>query len=241
MTVRVFGYGSARPPARDPLRIVTSVPSVFFFSGDVGVSSSQTGVSLWSDLSGNGRDLSQGTVASQPAYTPSGFGGRGSLLFDGLDDVLVMSYVPPAPSTTVSWYWLVFNPVVGGNGNTIFASNNTNRHRFYWGNSTVMSMSNGSGVNSGPVTANRWYRGEVLFTNTTSDYRKVGPDLVTNANAGANAGVSNFTLGGNNITPSSPSLVSVAAFGCWAGEPSSYEKMLLDEWVFGYYNGLVSL
>ncbi len=224
---------------KDPLSIVSSVPSIFYHTADLGVTT-VTGVSTWTDQSGNSRTFQQATTGSQPVYNATGLNGKGIITFDGVDDFLAMSYIPPAPGTTPSWYWIVFNPIIGGNGNTIFASNNTNRHRFYWGNSSLMSMSCGLGTNSGVVTSNQWYRGEVLFINDTADYRKVGPNTVTGSNSGNNPGAVNFTLGANNSSLANPANVSVAAFGAWAGQPTNSEKSALDQWVFDYFGGLVA-
>lgn len=45
-------------------------------------------VSQWADKSGNGRNVSQATAASQPAYSASNLNGKPGLVFDGSNDIL---------------------------------------------------------------------------------------------------------------------------------------------------------
>lgn len=47
-----------------------------------------TGVSQWSDISGNGRHLVQANGAEQPAYESAGFNGLPTIAFDGSNDTL---------------------------------------------------------------------------------------------------------------------------------------------------------
>lgn len=222
----------------EPLRIVDSKSPVFFFSGDLGVTIG-TGVSAWADQSGNGRNATQATGGNQPAYSATGLNSKGVITFDGTDDHINIAYIPPAPATTPSWYWIVFNPLVGATGATFFASNNTSRHRFYWASTTTTSINCANAVDNSSTTAATWYRAEVFFNNSTTDYKKIGVNKVTGNDAGNNAGATNFTIGAINTTPTSPSNVSIACFGCWAGEPTANEKTALDMWVQRYYGGSV--
>lgn len=45
-------------------------------------------VSQWNDKSGNARHVSQATATNQPTYSATGLNGKGSLSFDGSDDIL---------------------------------------------------------------------------------------------------------------------------------------------------------
>lgn len=45
-------------------------------------------VGAWKDVSGNGRHVTQATAAARPILKPASVGGRRSLRFDGVDDVL---------------------------------------------------------------------------------------------------------------------------------------------------------
>lgn len=62
-------------------------------------------VSQWNDKSGNGRNATQATAANQPTYNPTGFSGKPSLVFDGVNDDLR----PTAPDgNTFAVYWVGF-------------------------------------------------------------------------------------------------------------------------------------
>jgi hypothetical protein len=45
-------------------------------------------VSQWNDKSGNGRNATQGTAGSRPAYSSTGFNSRPGVSFDGIDDFM---------------------------------------------------------------------------------------------------------------------------------------------------------
>ena len=62
-------------------------------------------VTTWSDLSGNGYDVTQGTAANRPLYKTNIFNGLPALLFDGSNDSL--------ENTTV-------NPFTAGAARTVF-------------------------------------------------------------------------------------------------------------------------
>ncbi len=224
---------------RDPLLIVTSVPSVWYLNGDVGITIG-TGVSSWADQSGNGRNFAQSTGANQPSYSGSAISGRGAVTFDGVNGVLFTPYVMPAPGTTPSWYWIVFNSVTSGTGPSIFSGSGSSRHRFYWSSAPNMAVNNGTASTVARPT-NTWYRAEILFTNSTSDYKKIGASSSTGINFGNSTGLVNMCLGALSNGPTSPANVIVAAFGCWAGEPTASEKIALDAWTSKYYGGLITL
>lgn len=69
--------GGSAPPPPGP------VSGYYLWLSDTG---SDPGV--WPDLSGNGNDAVQATVAAQPAITPSGLNGRQVRTFDGVDDFM---------------------------------------------------------------------------------------------------------------------------------------------------------
>lgn len=57
-----------------------------------------TGVSQWDDLSGNARNLAQGTGANQPTLVASGPNGKQSISFDGSNDLLTAAYTENQPT-----------------------------------------------------------------------------------------------------------------------------------------------
>ena len=63
-------------------------------------------VATWADTSGNGRDATQGTGASQPVYNSTGINGLPSVTFDGTK-FLATTAVSPA-TLSASGLWTVF-------------------------------------------------------------------------------------------------------------------------------------
>jgi hypothetical protein len=56
-------------------------------------------VATWSDLSGNGRDFTQGTAANRPLYKTNIVGGKPVVRFDGSNDFLAGTLVMAQPFT----------------------------------------------------------------------------------------------------------------------------------------------
>lgn len=223
----------------EPLRIVESKSPIFFFSGDLGITIG-TGVSAWADQSGNGRTASQGTAGSQPTFNGLGLNNKGTVTFDGTDDALSISYIPPAPGTTASWYWFVFNPITIVNGQYVFASGG-GRHRLGQSTSNRHFLANTTSSSLITSTPNAWYRGKAYLNNNTTDYLTIGSTSVTGTNTGNNAGSTAFYIGSSSGTGTNPGNVSFAAFGAWNGEPTAAEMSELDMWVQRYYGGSVTI
>ncbi len=236
----VAGSEPTDPVSVAPLTIVTSVPSVMFFSADTGVTTA-TGVSAWADQSGAARNATQATTASEPALQTGSLNGRAAVVFDGVDDFLQVAYIPPAPGTTPSWYWAVFNTVTSAVAATIFGSTNTNRHRLYWANSTLMTSNCGTAGTNVARSTGQWYRGECFFNNSTTDYKKIGSTGDTGVILGNNPGFNGFTLGAGSSVPANCCNVAVACFGAWAGMPTAGEIAALDAWVTAYYGAGVEI
>jgi hypothetical protein len=69
-----------------------------------------TGVSTWSDISGNGYDATQATAANQPLFKVNVQGGQPGLLFDGSNDSLATSYGPQSGNVTAFAVWKATSP-----------------------------------------------------------------------------------------------------------------------------------
>ena len=79
-------------------------------------------VSQWNDKSGNGRNATQGTAGSRPAYSSTGFNSRPGVSFDGIDDF--MSIGGATISGTGYHYAMAIKPeaaaITSVNGDSVF-------------------------------------------------------------------------------------------------------------------------
>jgi hypothetical protein len=122
----VNSYPSGTPPVvSTPLTILGS-DAELWLKASLGITIG-TGVSAWADQSGNGHDFPQATGAAQPALEATGYAGKPSVLFDGVDDVLVNTTLagtlPGGTDTPFSLYlWVQYvtaaTTVVFGAGNS---------------------------------------------------------------------------------------------------------------------------
>jgi len=69
-----------------------------------------SGVSSWSDRSGNGYNATQATGANQPLYKVNVQGGQPGLLFDGINDSLATTYGPTSGDVTAFSVWKATSP-----------------------------------------------------------------------------------------------------------------------------------
>jgi len=224
---------------RGPLAIVQSKAAQLFFSADDAGITIGTGVSLWPDRSGNGRDLVQATSGLQPARATNQLNGKAIVQFTA--HALANTWLPPAPGTTPTFFWGVLRPVTIVNGNVIHASGSA---RFKLGQSTTNRLQISNTTGGGLVTAvpNTWYRTRELFGNATADYLKMGSIAAgTGVATGNNPGVTGFFLGAASATGTTPAVVDVACFAAWNGEPSAGELSALDAWATAYYGGGVQV
>jgi hypothetical protein len=67
-------------------------------------------VSQWNDKSGNGRNVTQGTAGSRPAYTSAGLNGLNVLTFDGTADSLSNTSAALQRNVGGSTIWAVARP-----------------------------------------------------------------------------------------------------------------------------------
>ena len=79
--------------------------------------------SVWTDLSGNGRNAVQATTASQPAIITNALNGRQIRRFDGTDDYLTHTYSAPVDNTIFA---VCYSTQTTTGTNTIFTAADAN-------------------------------------------------------------------------------------------------------------------
>lgn len=180
--VRRSGAGGA------PLFSGFTVPVLMYCRGDLGITLG-TGVAAWADQSGNGNHWSQGTGASQPAYTAGALNGIGVLTGDGVDDVLNCSLNLPAPGTTPTTVLGVFRQVGWTAGRRWFGSTADNNisieQRPATPNARTFNGVNGA-ASAGAVIAS-WVRLIAEWTNNTTDRLVLAGMTGTGVNTGNSA------------------------------------------------------
>jgi hypothetical protein len=190
------------PPTPSPLSILGSSIAAWWRS-DVVVLNGAT-VSQWTDQSGNGRHLTQGTPANQPLYSVAGGpNATPSIFFDGTT-VLVNATIDRAiPNIEITYMWLVFRQVTwvstrrvfgfGTASNTMCAIQNSATPQIAQADSTIINGNTALAVNT-------YGRGIFYFSGSTSDFVKLIATTVTGASAGVLNPAVGFKLGASGAT-----------------------------------------
>ena len=184
-----------------------------------------SGSTTWNDISRGGNT---GTLVNGPAYNSAN---GGSIVFDGVDDCIVVSsnanILSKTSYTKISWFYItsyLYNIISGGNsGAHAFwlggTANLRAGHNGAW--STVVSTTN--------LSLNTWYFGAVTF-NTTNGWK-----LYVNG-VQESTSVSTTTYTGNDE-------ILVGAYGTgtnvFAGRiavAQVYNKVLTDQEILQNYN-----
>jgi hypothetical protein len=234
----------------DPLTIVSSRTPFFFLSSDLGVAEVGgvgTGVSTWTDQSAGGKNATQiDSVPARPAYSANGGpNSRGLITFNGSAHWMeFQTWDPPAPGTTPIWFFWVLSALSHTNGDNLYSGGTTATLRCRQGATTgTVGASNGTlGQEITALTVGSYFRGENLFSNSTSDYLKVGS--VSTTIPGTNTGNTDCVAGNFRICCDVVTRfghIAWCCFGAWNGEPTTLEKNSLSSWVTNYYGGSVGV
>jgi methionine-rich copper-binding protein CopC len=156
-------------------------------------------VSQWNDKSANGRSVSQGTAASQPAYVSSGLNGMSVVRFDGANDALLGGVVFASGNSSSVLCVLKYNNATSANQSiysnedgtygtpAIYLQANAGTVRLYGG----VYASDGT-YTSGQVEINAVSRGPAT---ATGNMWRDGSQVLTNATIGTNTTNRGFLLG----------------------------------------------
>lgn len=227
------------PPEPPPLLTPLEIMAGSIVAGWDAESLSSSPVAEWPDLGPGGFTLT-GEV-EQPTWSATGGpNSQPSVLFDGVDDVLVTSpgLQLPIPGDTPTFFWGVLRQVTW-----------TAPDRFWGCEFMDLAQAGGSPdilqLNQDPVNTNAglpvnaFRRIEVYFSNSTSDYVKAGAVTSTGANSGNTEPAGSFTLGAA-AGLSDFGNIEVCELWIFNVEPSPLQKAQLDAYATSRYGpGLV--
>ena len=119
----------------------------------------------WTDLSGN---TNTAILTNGPTFNVSN---GGSILFDGVDDCVVVNSNASILSTTTYTKIAWFYPTSFSTGNNIISGGNSGQHAFWLaGGNKLYAGHNGNWstvVSTTTLSLNTWYFGAVTFNTTT--------------------------------------------------------------------------
>lgn len=111
-------------------------------AGELGLTDGDP-VGTWPDLTANGHNFSQGTSSYRPTYVASGLNSRPVVRFDGTDDEMDSSYMPPTGASARTVTFVISGLYIKGNSSV-----------FSWGNNSLYGQGYGFTV-FGPNTSSR--------------------------------------------------------------------------------------
>lgn len=202
---------------------------------------SGTLVAQLNDISDQGFHYTQITGSQQPTIVPAGLNGHTFITFDGSDDEMVSTLALPVPGTTPTWIWMIFRQNAWTNNDIILGNNaaNANMQIRQTGTTPALVQQNVTQVNSNTgAPINQWVRGEFYFSNSTSDYVKLGSTTTTGAAAGNVSTVGRVLA--NRAAGTARAGFSLFAMIHTRGLPSVQERAALDLAVQRLFDGQVT-
>ena len=189
-----------------------------------------TGVSVWADKSGNGRNASQSTGNNQPIYTAGGLNGKNVLTFDGTNDTMpTASFTQNQPSTMFAVVQVLNT---SGSINFIdgFGVNRAAIFRRVTNNWTAFA---GAELVGSTSTDTNWHTFSAVF-NTTSSLLRVDGTQIASGNVGSQNVTTGLSLGSYNGTSGylNGSIAEVLFYGgvLTASQIAAVETHLQKKW-----------
>lgn len=207
-------------------------------------------VQNWIDKQGNGRNANQATGNRQPTWQSNQQNGLGSLLFDGVNDVLSLNPIAWSLSLAGQTTFIVVKASTLS-GTPRISQTNTNGFQFFW--DTYWGIETGGGratsTNAGNTT-NYVYMG-MIFDGTQTDanttvqnnkrvkFRINGTEQTltfsANANTTTSAAANSLFVGGDSSPSSNPFTGYIGEMMIWTKtlnttEISQVETYLKNKW-----------
>ena len=235
-----ISFGKHNMSLPTPLTILGSLE--FWLRADQGITIA-TGVSQWNDLSGNNRHFTQGTAANQPLFVSNAINSLPAVRGDGSNDVLSTTFARVAPGTQPFYIWLIMKQISWTSGKTIIGDYTTPDGFIVDQVSPTPNIrqynTTGANSNSGAIIGS-YFRIEMQYTNSTSDYIKCGSVNVTGSNAGNDPGGGTMQIFKGGINSGTHGNVEIAEIFLFLGTPTSDQRADLDTYCTARYGaGLV--
>lgn len=198
-------------------------------------------ISAWADQSGNGKHYVQGTGALQMLWLPTGGpNSRAAVQIDATTREMTQALALPAPGTTPTLIWLIWQTDVWASNSRIVSSEAPSTKHLIFATTATPQLSIYNATQRADNTAGTVgspFRIEAYFSNSAADFLKIGSTTQGGASAGNNASASRI-LGLNASSLSLRGRVMEMLYlnrDLLAGE-----RTALDEYVTNYYGaGLV--
>jgi len=171
---------------------------------DASTITTATGVSQWSDKSGQGNHLTQATGSKQPLVQSAALNGKNTILMDGTADKLQRTtYTGGAISQAVTFYLVVkVSQTVGDSGYIFDAGGATRNYCYNNGTAPDLYYMNGGGSDIIPSTnvSTTWTMISLVFDGASSSFEQ-DQVVIATGNSGTSA-TNGITLGGRHTDSS---------------------------------------
>jgi len=218
--------------------LAPSVTCLRAWQSDFGVSDDGSGhCNSWTDGK-NSTNAAQATSTKRPAIVADGLGLHTALSFDGVDDLLNEPTLDlPSPGITHTFIWCICNIKTWVAGHGPFGTGaGTTQVQPHTGTPKLAAYNGTFGPDNGGMSVGTPTKIEVWFTNSTSDYLKVGATTTTGTNLGnANPGAG-INIGA--VIAGFEANCDVYALLVFTDKPSSSELSAMSAAAAAMYPGL---
>lgn len=179
---------------------------VLWLRADLGITLNGSDVSAWADQSGQGRDVSQGTAANQPAYNATGGPLSTAAIEFAYTDYLRGTWTQAQPMH-------MFAVVIPStNGRALWDGDALNSQRCLVTGVNEIGIASGAEIKASPVTIAAWNKIEALYSGASGSL--VAGAATASGNVGANSsnGLTLNVLGNVSTWPNNITLAEVIQY-----------------------------